>query len=72
MPESVFKSFTRDFERMNRFLRRTQFKVINLNPQSALRCFPFSTIDEVLGNGKISESIGMGEAETTGLQNDVL
>ena len=53
MPESVFKSFTRDFERMNRFLKRTRFKVINLNPQSGLRCFPFSTIDEVLGNGKV-------------------
>jgi hypothetical protein len=67
MPESVFKSFTRDFERMNRFLIRTRFKVVNLNPQSGLQCFPFSTVDEVLGNGKISEPAGVGKAEATGL-----
>ena len=74
MKESVVKSFIRDFERMNRFLMRTKFRIINLNPDSALRCFPFSTIDEVLGDGKIhnAEIRPMGEAETQGLQNDVL
>jgi hypothetical protein len=53
MHESTFKNFVRDFERVQRFLSRTQFQVVNLNPDSGLRSFPFSTIDEVLGNGKI-------------------
>jgi hypothetical protein len=52
MKEGVVRSFIRDFERVNRFLVKTNFKIVNLNPDSALRCFPFSTIDEVLGNGK--------------------
>jgi len=50
--EGVFRSFVRDFERMARFIVRTRFRVVNLNPDSALRCFPFSTIDEVLGDGR--------------------
>jgi len=52
MPESVFKSFAHNFERMHRFLSRTRFRVVNLNPQSGVRCFPFLTFDEVLGNRK--------------------
>ena len=51
MPESLFKGFTKDFGRLNRVLSRTRYKVVNLNPNSGLRCFPFSTIDKVLGNG---------------------
>lgn len=67
MTENVFKSFIRDFERLNKFIQRTQFKVVNLNPDSGVRCFPFSTIDEVLGDGKVSEPTGVGQAETAGL-----
>lgn len=52
MKESIFRGFANDFSRFNKFLIRTKFRVINLNPKSHLRCFPFSTIDEVLGNGK--------------------
>ena len=48
MGEGAFKDFIRDFIRLNRILSRTNYKVINLNPNSGLRCFPFSTIDEVL------------------------
>lgn len=66
MPEGVFKSFTRDFERINRFIRKTQFRVVNLNPTSALRCFSFSTIDKVLDN-EISEPARLGQTETAGL-----
>jgi hypothetical protein len=50
MPERVFNSFIREFERLAQHLRRTQFQVINLNPDSGLRCFPFSTIEEVLND----------------------
>ena len=66
MPESVFKSYTQNFERMNRFIRKTQFRVVNLNPESALRCFSFSTIDEVLGN-EVSATARLDQAETAGL-----
>jgi len=48
MPESTFKGFTSNFGMTAKFLAKIQFKVINLNPQSGMRCFPFSTIDEVL------------------------
>jgi len=48
MPESIFKQFPRDFSRLNRLIMKTKFKVINLNPQSGIRCFPFKTIDEAL------------------------
>jgi hypothetical protein len=50
--ERTFKSFVRGFERLNQLLKKTNFKVINLNPDSGIRCFPFMTIDEVLGNGQ--------------------
>ena len=52
MPESVFKGFAKDFGRFAKFLARTKYRVINLNPQSGMRCFPFKTMDEVLNNGK--------------------
>lgn len=58
MGEGIVKSFIADFERMNRFIKRTHFKVINLNPQSGLRCFPFSIVSEVLGNGKARKDLG--------------
>jgi hypothetical protein len=53
MGEKTFKSFVRGFERLAQLLRRTSFRVINLNPDSGIKCFPFSTIDEILGNHKI-------------------
>jgi hypothetical protein len=49
MHAAAFKSFRQDFERLDRFIRRLSIKVINLNPNSGVRCFPFSTIDEVIG-----------------------
>jgi hypothetical protein len=72
MPERVFQSFITDFHRLNKFLARTSFRVVNLNPDSGVRCFPFSTIDEVLNDGKISEPTGMDQPEKERLQNDVL
>lgn len=66
MAESVFRSFVTDFERMNRFLGRTSFRVVNLNPDSGVRCFPFSTIDEVLGD-EISATARLDQAKTAGL-----
>jgi hypothetical protein len=74
-PASAFQSFKGDFERLNRFLRQTTTSVINLNPHSALKCFPFSTIDEVLGNGieiQASEGWPMDEGREEARQDNVL
>ena len=57
-PEGIVRSFIRDIERMNRYLKRINPKIINLNPDSALRCFPFGNIDEVLSNGKTRQGVG--------------
>ena len=51
-PESTFESFAVEFNRVGKLIARTGFKVVNLNQRSAVKCFPFSTIDEVLGNGQ--------------------
>lgn len=50
MGGAAFKSFQTDFARLARFTSRTSFSIINLNPNSGVRNFPFSTIDEVLGD----------------------
>jgi len=52
MSQAAYRSFKTDFERLCRFIRRTSTKVVNLNPHSAVRCFPFSTVDEVLEHGE--------------------
>ena len=52
MSATAYRSFRGDFERMFRFIRRTGYKVINLNPASGVRCFPFQTADEVLGQAR--------------------
>jgi hypothetical protein len=41
--------FKKAFEYISDELMRRRVSVVNLNQESALRCFPFSTIDEVLG-----------------------
>lgn len=41
-------SFVNHFKFVSGPLKRNKFRVVNLNPHSAVRCFPFSTIDEVL------------------------
>jgi len=72
---SVIRSFRAEFERLYRFLSRTSVRVINLNPNSGLRCFPFSTVDEVLGNGReiqASERRPMDEGQNEGRQDHVL
>jgi len=48
LPKGTFPGFIKDFNKLGRFIARTKFKVINLNPQSGMRCFPFKTIDEIL------------------------
>ncbi len=55
--ETVVRSFIRDFERISRFIRRTRYRVINLNPRSAIGCFKFSSVDEVL-NGQSRQDLG--------------
>jgi hypothetical protein len=55
-PERVSQSFIKDFEMFERE-RRGRGEIINLNPRSGLRMFPFSTIDEVL-NGSARKDLG--------------
>ena len=47
----TLNSFVIEFHKLGRLLRRTKSRVVNLNPHSAVRCFPFSTPDEVLKGG---------------------
>jgi hypothetical protein len=42
------KSFVHHFEFVARPLKHAGIRVVNLNPNSAVRCFHFSTIDEVV------------------------
>jgi hypothetical protein len=42
--------FKDGFERLSSLMKKSQIRVINLNPASALRCFEFSTIDQVFEN----------------------
>lgn len=46
--EKTAKSFANHFEFVSRPIKRQGIRVVNLNSDSGLRCFPFSTIDEVL------------------------
>lgn len=46
-PSHVYNQFLADFEEI-RAWRWTKASIVNLNPDSALRTFPFSTVDEVL------------------------
>jgi len=46
--ESTVKSFTRDFVRASIPIKRAGFRVVNLNPDSGLKCFEFGKAEEVL------------------------
>ena len=56
--ENVVRGFARDFERQARFVRRLNARIVNLNPASLLRAYPFSTIDEVLKDGQTRQGVG--------------
>lgn len=55
--EQTVRGFVRDFERMAKFMHDERKQIINLNPKSGLRIFPFSTVDEVL-NGSARQGVG--------------
>ena len=55
--EGVVRSFCRDFERMAKHIPDKR-GIVNLNPRSMLRIFPFGNIDEVLGDGKTRQGVG--------------
>lgn len=46
--ETALHRFIRSFEEVEPDLQAHGIKVVNLNPKSELRCFPFSTIEEFL------------------------
>jgi hypothetical protein len=48
--EPIVKTFIGDFEIIAPIVKEKNIQVINLNPDSALRCFPFGDINQVLGN----------------------
>lgn len=54
-PEKNYRGFAIEFHKLAKLIRKTRFKVINLNPNSAVRSFPFSTIERVIENDKIRE-----------------
>ncbi|OGD20330.1 MAG: hypothetical protein A2Y70_01990 [Candidatus Aminicenantes bacterium RBG_13_64_14] len=58
-PERVAQSFIRDFDKNFKSLNG-RGGIVNLNPRSALRTFPFGDIDEVL-NGPTSQGLGNDE-----------
>lgn len=52
------KSFVNHFGFVAKPIKRAGIRVINLNPRSAVKCFPFSTIDKVLNVEKSDEIKG--------------
>jgi hypothetical protein len=50
--ERTYLAFARDFAHLARLTTQAGIMIINLNPQSALRAFPFMTIDNALGSGQ--------------------
>lgn len=60
--DRTVRGFVLDLERQKRFVERTSAKVVNLNPGSALRCYPFSTVDEVLNDREARENLGNDDA----------
>lgn len=48
--EHTLQSFKAGLDRMAAFIRRARRNVINLNPDSALRCFEFGNIKEILNH----------------------
>lgn len=49
-PETVYKSFVREFEKAAKMISRTNYKVINLNSNSAVKCFKFGNPEKVLND----------------------
>lgn len=47
LPQTM-KSFINNFGYAAKGIKKAGIRVINLNPRSAVKCFPFSTIDKVL------------------------
>ena len=56
--ERTVRGFVRDFERQEAYVRKLEARIINLNPASGLRMYPFSTIDEVLNDGQTGQGVG--------------
>lgn len=65
--EKTAHAFANHFKFVAKPLKRQGIRVINLNPRSGLRCFPFSTIDEVL-NDKIRND--EGKVEGSGISEE--
>lgn len=56
--EGSVRSFAKEFARLDRYLRRTKARVINLNPQSGCKAFPFGNLEEVLNDRETREDLG--------------
>ena len=59
------KKFVHHFEYAAKSIKQSGARVINLNPRSAVRCFKFSTIDEVLKVKKSDEIKGKKDQVTS-------
>lgn len=56
--EHTVRNFVREFERMAPRLGGRVREVINLNPRSGLKMFPFGNVDEVLNAGTTGQGLG--------------
>lgn len=55
---NIGRSFIRDFEALKAYTKGRVNYIFNLNPNSALRIWPFKTADEVLNDGPTREGMG--------------
>jgi hypothetical protein len=56
--EGSVRSFAKEFDRLNRYLKRTSARVFNLNPHSGCKAFPFGNLEEVLDDGQDGKDMG--------------
>lgn len=68
--EKSYRAFIQDLQRQAAILKKTSTQVFNLNPDSALRAYPFKTIDEVLSNGKTGQDMGIDDAHLPDAASD--
>lgn len=48
--KTILKSFIRPFNQVAELIAKMGYRVVNLNPNSALHCFPKSTIEKVIND----------------------
>jgi len=57
--EGSVRSFAKEFARLDRYLKRTKARVVNLNPHSACKAFAFGNLEEVLNDRETRKDLGI-------------